>query len=76
MVYFADTIGSTSTKQQSNIQQEKSNVRNLSIDDEVVYEKTLPAKCGSKTQTSCIQHQLSNEVIFEGAFAGNGEKKR
>jgi hypothetical protein len=76
MVYFADTTGSTSTKQQSNIQQEQSNVRHLSIDDDVVYEKTVPAKCGSKSQTSSIQQRLSNEVIFEGAFAGNGEKKR
>jgi len=77
IVYFADTISSTSTKQQSNIRQGQfSNVRHLSIDDDVVYEKTVPAKCVSKSQTSSIQQRLSNEVIFESAFAGNGEKKQ
>ena len=72
IVYFVDTISSTSTKQQSNIQQGQfSNVRHLSIDDDVVYEKTVPAKCVSKFQTSSIQQRLSNEVIYESAFAGN-----
>jgi hypothetical protein len=50
--------------------------QNLSNEVDVSYEHTVPAKCGSKSRISCIQHQLSNEVIFEGAFAGNNEKKK
>jgi hypothetical protein len=62
MVYFADTIGSTSIKQQSNIQQEQSNVRSKSQTSSIQQEQS---NVRSKSQTSSIQQ----------TFAGNGEKK-
>jgi hypothetical protein len=46
--------------------------QNLSNEVVVSDEQTVPAK----SQTSGIQQRLSNEVIFEGAFAGNNEKKK